>query len=202
MSSEQERAQGASGGDLALPPLPEAGPPYRETDPVVVQIARYVAGIHSQQNFGRAVIAATAVAGLGFVMWLVISHTMQLRLGVLGLGIGWLVGRSVRACGRGRRMRFGIVSAAITATVCTAGAVTHSIWWPGATQGRVAAATIQTLDPDGELPPVRAIGWRDWARAAFNWRALLVTVSSSIISYTCAFRPVSDDELAGLLSFY
>jgi hypothetical protein len=76
---------------------------------------------------GRGIAAGILSAAGGAVLWAALVGVFQLRLGFLAIGVGSLVGMSVRKYGRGRDERFGVAAMFCAAFGCLLGDI-----WGGA----------------------------------------------------------------------
>jgi hypothetical protein len=100
---------------MVLPPRPE-GPPV---DPLAQ--AERLDRLKREQRFGGAVLAGSVAALLGAIVWAAITVATKYQIGWMAVGIGALVGITMRKVGRGVEARFGVVAAALALLGCLLG---------------------------------------------------------------------------------
>jgi hypothetical protein len=71
--------------------------------------------VQSEQNFALAVPAGLGAAVAGAVVWAVSVYVTQLKLGLVVIVVGLIVGYAVREAGKGTSPQFGILGAACAA---------------------------------------------------------------------------------------
>ena len=67
------------------------------------------------ENFGRAVPAALAAAIVGAGLWALVVYVTSMKLGLVVIAIGVLIGYAVRTAGHGRSQQFAILGGASAA---------------------------------------------------------------------------------------
>lgn len=70
--------------------------------------------INNEQNFSRAIIFGTIAGILGSIIWCIITVTTGFKFGLIAIGIGALVGYTIRYIGKGIEQKFGFVAAIIS----------------------------------------------------------------------------------------
>jgi len=78
-------------------------------------------------------------AGIGAALWALITVATNYQIGFMALGVGFLVGHSVRAFGKGVDTGFGVLGAVLALAGCLAG----KICWLRASSGRYAIAVYE-----------------------------------------------------------
>lgn len=74
-----------------------------------------------EQNFSGAILGGALAAIVGAVIWAIITYTTKLQIGWMAVGIGFLVGYSVRFLGKGLDEKFGYVGAIFSLLGCLLG---------------------------------------------------------------------------------
>jgi hypothetical protein len=86
-----------------------------EIDPVKLQVA--LEKFRSEQDFLGGVGAGLAAAIAGAIIWAVISAVTEYQIGWMAVGVGFLVGMTVRVVGKGIEKHFGIAGALLLCLV-------------------------------------------------------------------------------------
>lgn len=73
------------------------------------------------ENFPLAVAAGVGAAIAGAVIWATITVAAEMKLGIIAVAIGYIVGQAIRATGHGRSQKFGILGAVCGLIGCVAG---------------------------------------------------------------------------------
>jgi hypothetical protein len=90
-----------------------------EIDPVKMKMLQD--RLRSQQNLVGGVIAGVVAAGVGAILWAVITVTTEFQIGFMAIGVGFLVGIAVRRVGKGVDTIFGLTGAVLALVGCAAG---------------------------------------------------------------------------------
>ena len=98
-----------------------------------------------QENLLFGIFAGILAAMLGAVIWMGIAAATGLHVGYVALGVGALVGLTVRSFGNGGGMFFGIIGAALTLAGCLGGEVLTVAQLASSPQ-RDLLNTLMTLD--------------------------------------------------------
>lgn len=89
--------------------------------------AAALAQLRSQQNFARAVPAGIAAALVGAALWAITVFATQMKLGLIAVVIGALVGYAIRVSGKGIDQKFGILGAVCAALGWALGTISGDI---------------------------------------------------------------------------
>ncbi|MBV8671011.1 MAG: hypothetical protein JO098_04515 [Candidatus Eremiobacteraeota bacterium] len=84
------------------------------TTPDERQIARFLARLRDNQNFGAAIAGGLVGAIIGAVLWAVLTVLTNFEIGWEAVGVGFLVGFGVRKLGRGIDPVFGYLGAILS----------------------------------------------------------------------------------------
>jgi hypothetical protein len=72
-------------------------------------------------NLTLAVVAGLAAAIAGAVLWAVITVSTKYQIGFMAIGVGFLVGWTVRAAGKGSAMSYSVIGGALALIGCLLG---------------------------------------------------------------------------------
>lgn len=100
------------------PPNSEPSAPAVDSDAAVAELIKK---LHSQQNFPLAIVAAVVSALVGATLWAVITVSTEYQIGFMAVGVGALVGFSVRILGKGVDQKYGILGAIFALVGCLLG---------------------------------------------------------------------------------
>jgi hypothetical protein len=67
--------------------------------------------IRSEQNFPQAVIAGFFAAVAGAILWAAVTVATEIKLGLMAIAVGYLVGYAIKAAGKGIDQKFGMLGA-------------------------------------------------------------------------------------------
>lgn len=73
------------------------------------------------QNLGAGLIAGIVAAAIGATAWAVVTALTEFQIGFMAVGVGFLVGWSIRQFGKGVDQIFGIAAAVLSLLGCVAG---------------------------------------------------------------------------------
>lgn len=84
-------------------------------DVTPTEVRTTVADLRDRQNFALAVPAGLAAAVIGAVLWALFVYLTEMKLGLIVVAIGALVGYAIRKAGRGVDPQFGYLGGACAA---------------------------------------------------------------------------------------
>jgi hypothetical protein len=84
-------------------------------DTVEMSREETIAALRSRQNFALAIPAGLAAAVVGALAWALFVYLTEMKLGLIAVGIGALVGWAIRKTGRGVDPQFGVLGAVCAA---------------------------------------------------------------------------------------
>jgi len=177
--SDTPEAEGASPAASAQPGI----------DPT--QLAFVQSQLRSQQNVMLGVIGGAGAAALGAALWAGVTLVTGVQIGFMAIGIGYLVGLTVRAFGKGIDPVFGVVGAVLSLCGCVVGnllAVTAMI---ATHQGVPFADAVSQLTPELAY---------ELMRASFSPMDLIFYGLAVYEGYRVSFRRVSPEELQRMLT--
>jgi len=113
---------------MSTPPTPPGGPATPpaapNADPVSPErIQEFLLEARRQQNLSAAVAAGLGAALAGAAVWAAISYAIERQIGWMAVGVGFLVGFSVRRAGRSFDKSFGYLGAGLSLFGCLLGNV-------------------------------------------------------------------------------
>lgn len=77
--------------------------------------------LRDNQNFGMALLGGAGAAIIGALIWAGITAATHLQIGWMAVGVGFLVGFSIRKFGRGIDMLYGVLGACLSLLGCIVG---------------------------------------------------------------------------------
>jgi hypothetical protein len=80
-----------------------------------------------QPNFPLAIAAGLGAAIVGAALWAIVTVAAQMKLGIVAVAIGFIVGWAIRETGKGTDQKFGILGAACGLFGCVLGNVLSDI---------------------------------------------------------------------------
>ncbi len=103
--------------------LPDGINPYKNNpvNPANYTQNPYIPGMNDDQNLGMGIVAGLAAAIVGGVLWAVITYYAGIQIGWMAIGIGFLVGFSIRHFGKGKDVSFSIAGAFLALVGCLLG---------------------------------------------------------------------------------
>jgi hypothetical protein len=158
-----------------------------DADPVKMEL--YLQGVRDRQNHFLALIAAAAAAAVGAAGWTVVTLVSKKQWVLLAIGIGYLVGYSVRLAGRGIDKSFGVIGAAFALLGVAAGKI-----------GTMVVLLGQKMDlPIGQvLSMVDAHGFWNFFKLTFSVVDILFYALAVVLGYTSAIWPIPAQDLLKL----
>jgi hypothetical protein len=207
------REPGTPASDVQVQPRPQAPAPSRQPPPALLpkriktdvrartervevpinaaKVERFLANARLQERFGFALLLGLAAAlVLGFIWGFVNGMTGLPLEWVPFVGLGFVVGVTVRAAGKGVSLRFGIAGAALTllgCLFCRALSTTIAVAWQ-----------TPSADPFYLLMHTNGAAWGRLIRDGTNWMNVLALVLTVFQGYYFAFRRVRAQEMSFL----
>ena len=152
-----------------MEPYPETRPPtYGET----------VTANHSAARLPVAALAGVVAALLGALLWAALVGATHFKIGYAAIGIGFLVGWTMRAVGKGHNPVYGYVGAVLALLGCVVGDVLSDCVAVATQVGR------PTMDIVSHLNPAMAV---ELLKAGFQPLDALFYVLAAMAGYRNAF---------------
>ncbi|NBP68771.1 MAG: hypothetical protein EBR30_17880 [Cytophagia bacterium] len=143
--------------------------------------------LRKQQDVGFAVIGGVAAAIVGAVIWAVITVITEYQIGYMAIGVGLLVGFSVRYFGCGIDQHFGYIGAFFALAGCALGNLLSQIGFIAQSESLGYFETITLLNLDVILSVYRE---------SFSPMDLLFYGIAAYEGYKFAFRLITDDLIS------
>jgi hypothetical protein len=170
------------------PNAPQAEEAAIELDPIRVQEFRR--RIETEQNILLAVLGGAVAALVGAAIWAAITVVTHYQIGFMAIGVGLLVGLTVRFLGKGITTTFGVVGAVFSLVGCLLGNLFSACGF------LAAEKSVSFWEVVGDLNPelIAAL-----MKATFSAIDLLFYGIAVYEGYKIAFRRVTAEELQSLV---
>jgi hypothetical protein len=169
---------------------PEASEPH-DTGIDRSQVEYLKQRLESEQNLPLGVVAGAVASLAGAGIWAGVTVATDYQIGIMAIGIGFLVGFGVRALGKGITNIFGIIGAAFSLLGCALGNLL-------AVSAMVAAQEdIPFMSVIGQLNPELV---QELMVAFFSPMDLLFYAIALYYGYKLAFRQLTERDLNQMLS--
>ena len=172
----------------ANPPPPEAEG-AAQLDPAQVQYLQQQ--LESEQNLVLGVAGGLGASILGAAVWAGITVVSGYQIGIMAIGVGFLVGFVVRRLGRGVTNTFGIAGAALSLFGCALGNLLAVTALVAAEQGVAFGAALAQLN----LELIQQL-----MVAFFSPMDLLFYAIAVYYGYKLSFRQITEADLQRMLS--
>ncbi len=173
---------------IETPTEPEATTP--SIDPA--KAAAMYAQLVQRQNFPLGVIGGLIAAIAGGVIWASVTVATQYQIGWMAVGIGFLVGISVRYLGKGLTKPFGIAGGALALFGCLLGNFLTICGVVAIDAGQPLVDVTLTIASQ----PLAAF---ELMRASFSPIDLLFYGIAVYEGYKFSFREIQDHELEAMV---
>lgn len=145
----------------------------------------------SEQNLVLGIIGAVAAALIGATLWAVVTVMTGYQIGWMAVGVGFLVGLTVRALGKGVSQVFGLVGAVGALGGCVLGNLLSTCGFAA----KEAGIPFMELVPAVLLQPAAAA---QLLQATFSPIDLLFYGIAVYEGYKFSFRQATEQDLASL----
>lgn len=150
----------------------------------------YLQEVRDNQSLGLGLLAGLAAAVVGAILWGVITVMAERQIGFMAIGVGFLVGWSVRRFGRGMGPEFAISGAVLSLLGCVLGNLFSACIFV-ANQMRVPLSDLlATLD------------WRtcaEWMKATFSPMDLLFYALAMYFGYKYSLFRIPEEKMKELV---
>ncbi len=171
-------------------PSDQTPAPQSPVDPTKVR--QFVAELRTKQNFSMALIGGLAVAIIAAAAWAFITTATNYQIGWMAVGVGFLIGGTVRTLGRGIDKSFGYLGATMSVFGCLLGNLLSVCAIVAGQQGLSVVAVLGHVCAKPALIPAALI-------ATFHPLDLLFYGIAIYEGYRFSFRQVSDGEISRAL---
>jgi hypothetical protein len=152
--------------------------------------AAFIEQLRLEQNFALAAITGITVAVLSALIWAAVTVATQYQIGYMAIGVGFLVGISMRYVGKGIDKIFGFTAAAFAFVGCLLGNFFSAIGFVAQAEGYGYGELLMSLN----FPIVTEI-----MVVTFSPMDVLFYGLAIYAGYKYAFREVSEEELQAAL---
>jgi len=170
-----------------LPPQTEQPTPV-EIDAMKLQ--RFRQNIKENQNLSLGLFAGIAAAALGAIMWALVTDLTHFQIGWMAVGVGFLVGYSIRRFGQGIDPIFGVMGALLALGGCLIGNLLSAC---------MILARQESLSVLDVLVNLNFSVSMDLLTATFHPLDVLFYGLAIYQGYKFSFRQISPQELSGLV---
>lgn len=146
--------------------------------------------LRSEQNLVMGTLAGLIAATVGAAIWAAVTVLSNYQIGWIAIGIGFLVGFSMRAVGKGLDQIYGVVGAVLSLFGCALGNLLAVTYFISADQGIPFVEFLAQLDLDVAIELVAT---------TFNPMDLLFYAIAAYFGYRYAFRELTDADFARAL---
>ena len=147
--------------------------------------------LRSEQNLVGGIAGGLLAALLGASIWAVITVVTEYQIGWMAIGIGLLVGVSVRLAGKGIDQVFGVVGAVMSLVGCTVGNLLTMTYFVAANENIPYVDLLSSMDLDLAI---------EIMTITFDPMDILFYGIALYFGYRYAFRQVSAETLRQLRS--
>ena len=178
----------------AVPPVNDI--PVSENELPEVQYdlekaAAFKARIEAQQNLPLAIVAGLVSALIGAAIWGAITVATGYQIGWVAVGVGFLVGFSVRTLGKGLTKTFGIVGAGFALLGCILGNLLSICGFIAIQESAPFFSVLAGV----LLQPMVAL---EYMRAWMSPMDFLFYAIATYEGYKFSFREITAEELGAL----
>lgn len=150
------------------------------------KLNNYISMLKLDQNLSFGVMAGLAASILGAALWAFITVMSGYQIGYMAIGIGFLVGFTIRKVGKGFDKVFGIAGAALSLFGCLLGNYLSMVAFYSSEQG------ISFFEV---LPAIEASAIPDVMIASFAPMDLLFYGLAVYFGYKFSFRQLTEQEI-------
>jgi len=152
--------------------------------------AVFIEQLRTQQNFALAVITGIAVSIVSALIWAAVTVATEYQIGYMAIGVGFLVGVSMRFTGKGIDKVFGYTAAALAFIGCMLGNFFSIVGFIVKEEGYGYGELLMSLS----FPIVKEL-----MMVTFSPMDVLFYGLAIYAGYKYAFRDVSEEELQAAL---
>jgi hypothetical protein len=171
-------------------PVPEPGKetpePRSSVDPV--KISQLLTELRARQNFSLALVAGLTAAVIGAMAWALVTVATNYQIGWMAVGVGFLVGGTVRTLGRGIDKSFGYLGALLSVFGCLLGNLLSLCAVVAGQEGLSSLTVLAHIGGNPALIPAALI-------ATFHPMDLLFYGIAVYEGYRFSFRRITDAEI-------
>jgi len=147
---------------------------------------QYYEKLRMEQNLSMGIVAGAVAAAAGAALWAILTALTKFQIGLMAVGIGFIVGYSVRTLGKGIDKAFGIAGAALSLAGCVVGNF---------------ASVLMMISQEESIPLGTLLSglsfpmFLDIMTVTFHPMDLVFYAVAVYEGYRLSFRKVSDEEV-------
>jgi len=164
--------------------------PIPEANLDELKLKQYVQEIRDNQNLSLAVIGGFGAALVGAWVWALITYLTNFQIGWMAIGVGFLVGFTIRYLGKGIDKIFGIAGAFLALLGCVLGNLFTACIFIAKQQDIGIIDVLSYLDMDF-IVEIMSI--------TFSPMDVVFYAIAVYAGYKYSFRTISQEELSGLM---
>ena len=151
-----------------------------------MKLDRHMQEMRDNQNLAMGVLGGIGAAALGAWVWAMVTYYTDYQIGWMAIGVGFLVGYSVRQFGKGVDTSFGVIGAVFSLAGCLAGNLLTICVFIAKEEGVEVTAVLSQLDFDTVV---------EMLVETFNPMDLLFYGFALYYGYKYSFYQVTDEKL-------
>ncbi len=157
------------------------------------KVQQVVAELRAKQNFSLALVGGLAAAVLGAMVWALITVATNYQIGWMAVGVGFLVGGTVRMLGHGIDKSFGHLGATLSVFGCLLGNILSICAIVAAQKGLALLAVVTYVGSHPNVIPAALI-------ATFHPMDLLFYGLAIYEGYRFSFRRITEAEIGRVMT--
>ena len=168
---------------------PENGQPKPPVKIDQIRLQQHLQEVRDNQNLAMGVLGGIGAAALGAWVWAMVAYYTDYQIGWMAIGVGFLVGYSVRQFGKGVDTSFGVIGAVFSLAGCLAGNLLTVCVFIAKEEGVEVTAVLSQLDFDTSV---------EMLVETFNPMDILFYSFALYYGYKSSFYRISDEKLKEL----
>ncbi len=171
------------------PDEPDKGrtePPQNPPEIDKMKLQMLMQQIRDNQNLSLGILGGAVAAVVGAAVWAAVTVVSEQQIGFLAIGVGYLVGWTVRKLGQGVDKAFGVVGAVMALVGCVLGNYLSAIGFIAAEYGAGYFEVLNSFNFDDAI---------EIMAASFSPMDILFYALALYFGYKTSFRGLSEEEL-------
>ncbi len=168
---------------------PENGKTQPPVEIDQIRLQQHLQEVRDNQNLALGALGGIGAAALGAWVWAMVAYYTDYQIGWMAIGVGFLVGYSVRQFGKGVDTSFGVIGAVFSLAGCLAGNLLTICVFIAKEEGVEVTAVLSQLDFDTAV---------EMLVETFNPVDLLFYGFALYYGYKSSFYRISDEKLKEL----
>ena len=168
---------------------PENGKTQPPVEIDQIRLQQHRMEVRDNQNLAMGVLGGIGAAALGAWVWAMVAYYTDYQIGWMAIGVGFLVGYSVRQFGKGVDTSFGVIGAVFSLAGCLAGNLLTVCVFIAKEEGVEVTAVLSQLDFETAV---------EMLVETFNPMDILFYGFALYYGYRNSFYRISDEKLKEL----